>query len=116
MPSQAVILQWRLFVFRLVTAVIGGHRIRRNRWSRRGSGLLYRLRFKLALPPFKICDSFRQRLILLSELFGLSLDVRKFTGVAHVRLPKIARPNYPRLHQGSRSLRMMTPDSETLTL
>jgi hypothetical protein len=78
MPGQAVILRWCFFVFRLVTALIGSHRIRRNRWSRRGS----RPCFELTLPPFKICESFRQRLILFAQLFGLSLDIRKFIGMA----------------------------------
>jgi hypothetical protein len=38
--------------------------------------------FRAYAPPFKICESFRQRLILFAQLFGLSLDIRKFIGMA----------------------------------
>ena len=37
--------------------------------------------FKLALPPFEICDSLCKRLILLAEFLGLRLDIRKLTGM-----------------------------------
>jgi hypothetical protein len=78
-PGQAVIYR-SLFVFRLVGEV-GGHRFRRIRWSCGDSGLLCGLRFKHALPPFEICSSFCQRLILRSKLLRLRLDVRNLTGM-----------------------------------
>jgi hypothetical protein len=53
-----------------------------------------RLRFKLPLPFFKICDTFRQRLILLAQLFGLSLDVRKLTGMTRRRKGTNRRRRY----------------------
>jgi hypothetical protein len=40
------------------------------------------LRFKVSLPFFKGCDTFRQRLILFAQLFRLSLDVRKLAGMS----------------------------------
>src|SRR6202043_306635 len=44
-------------------------------------GLFCGLRFKLTLPPFEVCNSFCQRLILFAELFRLRLNLRKLTGM-----------------------------------
>jgi hypothetical protein len=107
MQRQAVIYR-SLFVFRLVGEV-GGHRIRGIRRSCCNGGRLCGLRFKLALPSFKICDAFCQRPILFAQLFGLCLDVRNLIGMrrrcdgknrrcrqnnpVHERSPTIARRN-----------------------
>ncbi|WP_454632846.1 hypothetical protein [Bradyrhizobium cenepequi] len=60
----------------------------------RKSGLLLRLRFKLPLPFFKIYDTLRQRLILLAQLFGLNLDVRKLIGMTGRRKGTNRRRRY----------------------
>jgi hypothetical protein len=56
---------------------------------RHNSGLFFRLHFKFPLPFLKVCKTFRQRLILFAQLFGLILDVRKLVGMAPVATVQI---------------------------
>jgi hypothetical protein len=74
---------------------IGRHRIKRRRGLRGNSGLFFRLHFKFPLPFLKVCKTFRQRLILFAQLFGLILDVRKLVGMAPLQQCKLLRAKFP---------------------